>query len=80
MGDVDGIIVLSGAEDPLGTLLWDQVGVGGAAERDLMFMALAKRYPEAKLIFTGGAGSMIHQEYPDQTSLCVILCMIVLVG
>ncbi len=28
-----------------------------------MFMALAKRYPEAKLIFTGGASSMIHQEY-----------------
>ncbi|MES9902884.1 MAG: YdcF family protein [Sedimenticola sp.] len=39
------------------------MGIGDAVERDLMFMALAKQYPEAKLIFTGGASSMIYQEY-----------------
>lgn len=63
MGNVDGNIVLSGAEDPMVTLLWDQTSVGGAAERDLAFMTLAKKFSEAKLVFTGGAGSMTHQEY-----------------
>jgi uncharacterized SAM-binding protein YcdF (DUF218 family) len=60
---VDGVIVLSGAEDALSTALWDQVVLGSAAERDLVFMALARAYPAAKLVFTGGAGSMINQDY-----------------
>jgi uncharacterized SAM-binding protein YcdF (DUF218 family) len=59
----DGIIVLSGAEDPLLSSVWKQVELGAAAERDLAFMALAKRYPEAKLIFTGGSGSLVNQDY-----------------
>lgn len=63
LSNVDGIIVLSGAEDPMRTLLWDQTIVGGAAERDLVFMMLAKKYPKAKLVFTGGASSMMYQEY-----------------
>ena len=63
LGDVDGIIVLSGEEDPMHTLLWNQTSVGEAAERNLAFMALSKEYPEAKLVFSGGASSLIHQEY-----------------
>lgn len=59
---VDGIIVLSGAEDTVTSKSWNSVEVGGAAERDLAFMALARKYPEAKLVFTGGSGSMIHQD------------------
>ena len=58
---VDGIIVLSGAENPLMSNLWQQVEVNGAAERDLAFMSLARKYPDVKLIFTGGSGSMINQ-------------------
>ncbi len=61
--DVDGIVVLSGAEDPMRSVLWDQVLVNEAAERDLAFMMLARTFPDAKLVFTGGASSMIHQEY-----------------
>jgi uncharacterized SAM-binding protein YcdF (DUF218 family) len=60
---IDGIIVLSGAEDPFLSSLWNQVEVGGAAERNLAFMALARQYPEAKLVFTGGTGSLTGQEY-----------------
>jgi len=60
---VDGIIVLSGAEDTLLSHLWNQVELGSAAERDLTFLSLAKRYPEAKLVFTGGTGSLVNQEY-----------------
>ena len=61
--NIDGIIVLSGSEDPFLSSLWNQVEVGGAAERNLAFMALARQYPEAKLVFTGGTGSLSKQEY-----------------
>lgn len=60
---VDGIIVLSGAEAAELSHLWDQVELGGAAERDLMFLTLARQYPQAKLVFTGGTGSLLKQEY-----------------
>jgi uncharacterized SAM-binding protein YcdF (DUF218 family) len=61
--DIDGIIVLSGPEDAMRSALWDQVILHEGAERDLAFMALARRFPDAKLVFTGGTGSMLHQEF-----------------
>lgn len=60
---VDGIIVLSGSEDPLLSDIWKQVELGGTAERNLAFIALARQFPEAKLVFTGGTGSLTHQKY-----------------
>lgn len=60
---VDGIIVLSGSEDTLLSSVWNQVEVGNAAERNLSFLTLARKYPKAKLVFTGGTGSLINQEY-----------------
>ncbi|MCW9030704.1 MAG: YdcF family protein [Gammaproteobacteria bacterium] len=60
---VDGIIVLSGAENPLLSSVWNQVELGAASERVLAFLALARKYPDAKLVFTGGTGSLILQEY-----------------
>ncbi len=59
---VDGIIVLSGAEDAARSSLWDQPELNGGAERDLAFMALARRYPTARLVFSGGSGSMVDQQ------------------
>ena len=41
--DVDGIIVLAGSESPSYTKVWNQVIVGGSAERDLAFMMLARQ-------------------------------------
>lgn len=61
--EVNGIIVLAGSENPLQTKVWDQVSLGESAERNLVFMMLAKQHLEAKLVFTGGTGSMIHQDY-----------------
>jgi len=63
--DVDGIIVLSGSEDPIYTKIWNQVVVGGAIERNLAFMTLARQHPEARLVFTGGAGSVLQQNYKE---------------
>jgi uncharacterized SAM-binding protein YcdF (DUF218 family) len=60
---IDGIVVLSGAENPYLSALWNQVELGPAAERDVAFLALARQYPQARLVFTGGTGSMIRPEY-----------------
>lgn len=60
---VDGIIVLSGAEDAELSHIWKQVELGAAAERDLTFLTLAQQHPNAKLVFTGGSGSLTRQEY-----------------
>lgn len=43
--------------------MWNQVEVGAAAERNLAFLELARQNPKAKLIFTGGTGSLTKQEY-----------------
>ena len=63
LGRVDGIIALSGNLDPEATVQWDQIVAGGAAERNFTFIALARKYPNAKLVYTGGSSSMLHQEY-----------------
>ena len=63
LGKVDGIILLGGAEDPVRSYQWKQPIVGNAAERDFAFIQLAKKYPNAKKIFTGGSSSMAAQTY-----------------
>jgi uncharacterized SAM-binding protein YcdF (DUF218 family) len=60
---VAGIIVLGGGEDALRSEHWQQVEVNDGAERLLAFLKLAKRYPQAKLVFTGGSGCLLDQEF-----------------
>lgn len=51
---VDGIIVLGGAEEAGQTLAHDgQPQVNGAVDRLIAFVDLARRYPDARLVFTG---------------------------
>src|SRR3989338_4710958 len=59
---IDGIIVLGGAEDAERSSAWNQAEVGEAAERFLAAIALARQYPAAKLVFTGGSPSMLSKE------------------
>ena len=44
------------------TKIWKQIVVGGATERNLESMRLVGKYPDAKLVFTGGVGNMPQQE------------------
>lgn len=57
---VDGIIVLGGAVDQNITEARGIPALNGAAERMTEMVALARRYPEARLVFTGGQGSLVH--------------------
>ena len=59
---VDGIIALGGVVNPWVTKARGQLALGSAAERLTEFAVLARRYPRAKLIFTGGSGSLLHPE------------------
>ena len=63
--NIDGIILLGGAIDPLKSYIWNQPEFGDAADRYIAFIELAKNYPDAELIFTGGAGSLLDQEYKE---------------
>ncbi len=60
---VTGIIVLGGGEDALRSEIWKQVEVNEGAERLLSFLTLAKQYPQAKLVFTGGSGKLLDQQF-----------------
>ena len=56
---VDGIIVLGGAVSPSITRARGIPSLNGAAERMTGFLELARRYPDAKLVFAGGSGSTV---------------------
>ena len=55
-GQVDGIIVLGGAVDPGTTRRRGLPTLNGDAERMTEFVRLAKLYPRAELVFSGGTG------------------------
>jgi len=51
---VDGVILLGGASQPAISAARGQPALNANAERYLGFVALARRYPEARLGFSGG--------------------------
>ena len=62
---VDGIIVLGGALEPEAT---ERIGLpilNNAAERLTTFVALARAYPEAKLVFSGGSGDPLRSHFRE---------------
>ena len=60
---VDGIIVLGGGEDPRISAMRGQPALTAAAERLTTFVELARRYPEAKLVYAGGSGALDEQDF-----------------
>lgn len=59
---VAGIVVLGGAIDTRQSNRFGEVALNGRAERVTAFVTLAKRYPEAKLVYSGGAGLIMEEE------------------
>lgn len=62
LANPDGIIVLGGSLNPSMSKDRNEISVNGAMERLLAFAALAKRYPNARLVFTGGSGDPFDQK------------------
>jgi len=59
---VDGIVVLGGAIEPGLSADRGSISLNANAERLVAFAALARRYPEAKLVFTGGSGNLMRSD------------------
>ena len=57
---IDGVIVLGGAVDQNLTEARGIPALNGAAERMTEAVVLARRFPEARIVFTGGQGSLVH--------------------
>jgi uncharacterized SAM-binding protein YcdF (DUF218 family) len=62
---VDGIIVLGGAVDPGTTSRRGIPALNSDAERMTEFVRLAKRYPGARLVFSGGSGLLKAEEISE---------------
>ncbi|MCC7047604.1 MAG: YdcF family protein [Alphaproteobacteria bacterium] len=62
---VAGIIILGGAVRPNMTALRGEVSLNRAAERMTEAVALTRRYPAARLVFTGANASLIPNEHTE---------------
>jgi uncharacterized SAM-binding protein YcdF (DUF218 family) len=63
-----GIIVLGGALSERITRARDQVALGNAAERMTAAATLARLYPNALLVFTGGSNSLLDDSDKEATA------------
>ncbi|WP_431856402.1 YdcF family protein [Azospirillum sp.] len=62
---VDGIIILGGALNPPLSAERNEPSVNDAAERVLATAELGLRYPDARMVFTGGSGSLFGGRYRE---------------
>jgi uncharacterized SAM-binding protein YcdF (DUF218 family) len=60
LADVTGIIVLGGVVDTLVTSTRDEIALNEAAERLTETAALAFRFPNAKIVISGGDGALLY--------------------
>lgn len=68
-GEPTGIVVLGGAVTPDVTLARNAVALNEAAERMTAAVELARRYPNARIIFSGGEGSLIYGGNESEAAL-----------
>ena len=64
-GPPHGIVVLGGALSPDVSHARNTVALNEAAERLTAVAELAKRYPEARIIFSGGSGALVFDDRPE---------------
>ncbi|MBT3237698.1 MAG: YdcF family protein [Rhodospirillaceae bacterium] len=62
---VDGVIVLGGIVNEVITQSRGKISIGGGVERLTELALLSKRYPQAKLVFTGGSGKLLTQNIKE---------------
>ncbi len=61
-GPPDGIVVLGGAISPDVSVGRGQPALNEAAERMTAVAELARRYPHARIVFSGGSGMLVYNE------------------
>ena len=61
----DGIIILGGSIQPDISAARNAVEVDGAAERVIGGLELARRFPKARVVYSGGSGHLIDGSVPE---------------
>ncbi|HEX7883162.1 MAG TPA: YdcF family protein, partial [Afipia sp.] len=61
----DGIIVLGGSIDPERSQARGSLEMDASAERIVTMLQLARRYPEARIVFSGGSANLIEEPVPE---------------
>ncbi|MCA3562752.1 MAG: YdcF family protein [Methylocystis sp.] len=62
---IDGVIVLGGTVQERQTLAHASLTLNDAGERVVAMADLARRYPDARILFTGGAGAYSRAPKPE---------------
>lgn len=62
---VDGVILLGGAVSSELSHMRQEPVIGENGARLFAFMQLARQYPQARLVITGGSGSLFDQEHKE---------------
>lgn len=58
-GAPDGIVVLGGAIDPNVSKDRGEIAIGGQARRVVALVELARKYPNARIVYSGGSADLI---------------------
>ncbi len=74
--DPAGIIVLGGVHDPLIGKSRGVLALNESAERLVVGASLARRYPNAKLVFTGGSGAIFLPKSTEAEGVRIILLLV----
>lgn len=72
-GNVDGIVLLGGTIMPWLSAERGTPQLNNSSERLIEFVRLARAHPEAKLLFTGGSGSLSRQQQREADSIAALL-------
>ncbi|MGI9480163.1 MAG: YdcF family protein [Hyphomicrobiaceae bacterium] len=67
--DISHIILLGGFEQPSIAYGRDRISTNASGERILAMPLLARRYPRAKIVFSGGHGSLLGEKFDSLKSI-----------
>ncbi|MGH6967754.1 MAG: YdcF family protein [Stellaceae bacterium] len=70
---VDGIILLGGAVDPERTAEYGQVALNQSAARVTETLRLARRYPAARIVLSGGVSRLLHEPITEAAATAQLL-------
>jgi uncharacterized SAM-binding protein YcdF (DUF218 family) len=66
---VDGIVLLGGAVEPAISRAHGQVALNDAGERLVEGLRLARRFPDAKVLATGGDAALLPRDEPSEAAV-----------
>jgi uncharacterized SAM-binding protein YcdF (DUF218 family) len=69
----DGVIVLGGAMDERVTAARGRAALNDAAERLVALVELARRYPQARIVFTGGSAALGGSDHTEAEAAAVFM-------